>query len=199
MAILWTASKYMLEFRNVGLGAYIEAFDSPGDSNLTVTDKTMIDNNMYSIARVMQVFPADYAYPGFQVIWTSLIHPIPRALWPDKPIDWSNSIEYALGARDYTIAVTYVGEAYLTGGYLAVFLISFFLGSLAAGWTQVGLAARTNTGLLFYISGFYAVTLGMRSMQWISVAILPTIALYVLGRMLSGTRTKKIVRHANRP
>jgi len=188
LAGLWIVTGYMLEFRNAGLGAFL---DSTADESMLETH-TMIDNNMYSIANVIEMFPKYYDYPGFQVIWTSVIHPIPRALWPDKPVDWSDSIEQALDSRGGTIAVTYVGEAYLVAGYATAFLFSLLFGALAAGWGKMGSRLRTNAGLILYVSGFYAVTLGMRSMQWITVAILPVVAFYLTARLLPRSRVQRI-------
>jgi hypothetical protein len=109
----------------------------------------------------------------------------------------SDAVERVLNVHGSTVAVTYAGEAYLIAGYPTAFLISLLFGALAAAWTQVGQALRTNTGFVFYISGFYAVTLGMRSLEWISVAILPTIAVYVVARVLPRSRIWGSRRAAN--
>jgi hypothetical protein len=139
-----------------------------------------------------------YNYPGLDVLWTSIIHPIPRAIWPDKPVEWTDSIEGALGVTNSTIAVTYAGEAYLIAGYTTAFVASLFFGALAAAWGRVGAVIRTNTGLIYYVSGFYAVTLGMRSMQWITVAVLPTIAVYLMISILRRSNARGMVRGAHK-
>lgn len=189
LVAIWLTLGFMLEYRNVGVKAFFN-----GDTDvLDVNSRMMIDNNMFSIANVMEIFPKYYDYPGITVLWNSIIHPIPRALWPGKPVEWNNSIEEVLRVNGATIAVTYAGEAFLMGGYIAAFFVSVTFGALAASWTRVSAVIHTNTGLVYYVSGFYAVTLGMRSMQWITVAILPTIAIYIMVRFLHRLRVRRIV------
>jgi hypothetical protein len=145
----------------------------------------MIDNNMVSIARVVGVFPDPYPFPGTQVIVQVVTKWIPRAVWPGKPIGWTTSVEDALATGGtYTLAVTYVGEAYLIAGYPSLIIVSLLIGALTSWWTRVGLAARSNLDLIYYASGFFAAALGMRSIQFVSIAIVPTIAFYFIGRLL---------------
>jgi hypothetical protein len=181
-AALWFISGFMLDFRNEGLGTYfsgstIQAQDPRGDF--------MIDNNLVSIARVAQVFPNIYPFQGWDIVLQIFTKWVPRALWPDKPVDWAISMESALGLDgSVTLAVTYVGEAYLIAGVPTVILVSFVLGSLSATWNKVGLAARTNLELIYYATGFFAAMLGMRSAQFITVAFVPLAAFYLLARWL---------------
>jgi len=180
LALLWVASGYMLAARNQGLGSYVTN-GALGDRQ----DEFMIDNNMISIARVAVVFPRDYAYPGMDIVTQVVTKWVPRALWPGKPVGWSTTIEDALDTGGgYTLAVTYAGEAYLIAGIPSLVIVSLILGSAAATWTRVGLSARTNLDLVYYASGFFAATLGMRSIQFITIAMVPTVALYAFGRYL---------------
>src|SRR5207302_9462267 len=48
---------------------------------------------------------------------------------------------------------------------------------------------ESGFGILIYGSGFFAVVIAMRSMYWLPVAILPTIAAVVLGYFLRTSRT----------
>jgi hypothetical protein len=45
--------------------------------------------------------------------------------------------------------------------------------------------------LVYYASGFFAALLGMRSMQWIPVALVPTLAFYVFGRYILPRRRER--------
>jgi len=196
LAVLWFLSGFMLDFRNVGLGEYFTG----RSASLVVADASgdfMLDNNLVSIARVAQVFPDVYPFPGWDVVAQIFTKWIPRALWPDKPIDWANSMEMALNTGGaYTIAVTYVGEAYLIAGLPTVILCSLFLGSLGATWTKVGLAARTNLDLVYYATGFFAAMLGMRSIQFITIAFVPLVGFYLLARWL-GRNTPQLARRTS--
>jgi hypothetical protein len=177
LAALWLVSSYMLSSRNMGLGQFVEAGAQADERGFA------IDNNMITIARVAAVFPRDYPYPGMEIVSQAFTKWVPRALWPDKPTQLTTSIESALDTGGgFTLAVTFAGEAYLIAGLPTVLIVSLLLGSCAATWTRVGLVARTNLDLIYYASGFYAATLGMRSIMFITIAMVPTIALYLFGR-----------------
>jgi hypothetical protein len=187
VALLWIISGYMLDFRNQGLGSYLSDGAAQQQS-----DGFMIDNNMVSIARVVGVFPDPYPFPGSDVVVEIFTKWVPRALWPGKPVGWAVSTEEALGTGGgYTLAVTYVGEAYLIAGYPSLIIVSLLIGVLTSWWNRVGFAARTNLDLVYYASGFFAAALAMRSIQFVTIAIVPVVAFYLLGRLLSRSRRRR--------
>lgn len=188
-ATLWVVSGYMLDFRNQGLVSYVD-----NGARQTQDEGFMIDNNMITIARAISVFPELYPYPGIQVVVQVVTKWIPRALWPGKPVGWSTNVEDALATGGgYTLALTYVGEAYLIAGMPTLILVSLLIGALTSWWTRVGLAARTNLDLIYYASGFFAASLGMRSVQFVTIAMVPTFAFYVVGKFLARRKRKPVM------
>jgi len=182
-------SAMMLRFRNFGLGAYLR-----GQSEIAYGNSFLIDNNMFSIARVMDVYPSIYPLPGMEIVILALTKPVPRVLWPGKPEGLTVPVETALGERGFTLATTYIGESYLAGGYVGIVIVSMLLGVAAATWNRIGVRARTNMDLVYYASGFFAAMVGMRSMLWITIALVPTVAFYAVGKLLlrkAGQRRKK--------
>jgi len=177
LVVLLIGTAYMLAFRDVGLGEY-----SFGDSEI---DTLFIDNNMAIIARITELFPSVYDYLGLEIPFNGLIHPIPRALWPDKPESLSVSIESAMGVDpdQVTLASTIIGEAYMSGGLLAVLITGMLFGALAESWNRLGRDANSSFNQLLYASGFFCAALSMRSMTWTTVAALPTLALWAYGRL----------------
>jgi hypothetical protein len=105
-------------------------------------------------------------------------------LWPGKPDGSKVSIENILGLEGLTIAATFVGESYVAGGLTAVMIASVLVGMLAQWWTRKAFSPESGFGILIYGSGFFAVVITMRSMYWLPVAILPTLAAIVLGQFL---------------
>ena len=187
LALLWVVSGYMLDFRNQGLGSYM----SDG-AQQSAQDGFMIDNNMVSIARVVGVFPDPYPFPGNDVVIQIFTKWVPRALWPGKPIGWTTSVEDALATGGgYTLAITYVGEAYLISGYSSLIIVSLLIGAITAWWNRVGYAARSNLDLVYYASGFFAAALAMRSIQFVTIAIVPTVAFYIFGKILARSRSRR--------
>src|SRR5262249_15637249 len=141
---------------------------------------------MVIISRITEMFPNSYGFLGFEIPYYSLVHPIPRVLWPGKPDGLSVSIEAALGADPATVtfASTFVGEAYMSGGLLAVLAAGLVLGAVAELWNRVGSNENSPFAQLLYASGFLCAALTMRSISWMSVMALPTLALWIYGKLL---------------
>lgn len=175
---LLASAHYMLAFRQIGLGQYLEE-GAPTEGRTPLK----VDNNLVTISLLTEAFPARYDYLGLEIPYNAIIHPIPRAIWPGKPDGLSVSVEEAAGVGGgTTLAATFVGEAYISGGYLAVLGASLLLGALGARWNRLGQTARGNFEIVLYASGFFATALAMRSLLWVSVAVLPTLALWLYGR-----------------
>jgi len=66
-------------------------------------------------------------------------------------------------------------------GYVAVFLMSVFFGACCAWWNLLASPKNSEFGILVYASGFFSAVITMRSMNWCSTALLPSLAGLVLG------------------
>jgi oligosaccharide repeat unit polymerase len=191
---LVVSTKVMLDFRDVGLKAYITEGYYKEKSNTQEGQSLAVDNNLYAISRVVEYFPAHHAYTGFEIPYLALVHPIPRVLWPDKPTGMSITVEDIFGAEGWTIATSVVGEEYIMGGYAAVFLMSVFFGACCAWWNLLASPRNSEFGILVYASGFFSAVITMRSMNWFSTALLPTLAGLVLGWLFLRHHKKKLAR-----
>jgi oligosaccharide repeat unit polymerase len=168
------ASYYMLQFRKVGLGGYVEGRQA-GFKEETL----FIDNNLPTISRLTEVFPDRADYLGWEPVFFAILRPVPRVLWPSKPEKLSMSAEDALNVRGLTLSSTFVGEAYMMGGYLAVVVVGLLFGWLASWWNRFGSDLRSNANLILYASGFFAALISMRSTIWLTTAMLPTAAIWL--------------------
>ncbi len=176
--VFLAASLMMLKFRNNGLQHWLET----GEESDAAFEKTLfVDYNLCAIARLTEVFPAQHQFLGWEIPYLALIRPIPRALWKGKPEGMSMSIEDALGAENMTIAASFAGEAYVSGGFIAVGLIGLFFGVIAGWWSYLSSARNSELGVLIYASGFFAAVISMRSLFSFTTALLPTIAAIVIG------------------
>jgi oligosaccharide repeat unit polymerase len=176
LSILAIGMVYMLQFRTEGLGNF--SFSDDGPTTL------YIDHNLIVVSQITEVFPRSYEFLGLEIPVNTLIHPIPRMFWPGKPEGLSVGVEEAVGAPSgVTVACTFVGEAYMSGGLLAVLFASLLFGAMAEIWNSVGRNTNSPFSQLLYASGFFSGMLTMRSMQWLTVAMLPTIALWLYGRL----------------
>jgi hypothetical protein len=178
-AVLGLSSYYMLQFRTVGLEAYMNGQTDSGFR----TETLFIDNDLPVIGVLTEIFPDRIPYLGSEMLTWALVHPIPRALWPGKPEKLSVEAADALDVRGATIASTFVGESYMMGGYAAVFGVALLFGWAAGWWDRFGHDQRSKINLALYASGFFAATLSMRSMIWTTTAMLPTIAIWCYMRL----------------
>jgi hypothetical protein len=175
LALLFAGMILMLQFRTVGLGEF---------SSIEEAGSLYIDLDIVNISRLTSKFPDAYDYLGLEIPITALIRPVPRVLWPGKPTGLSVPIETALGSGEgLTVSCTYVGEAYMAGGILAVLAISLLFGAAAEVWNRVGLSSDRQLNQIIYVSGFVCAAIAMRSILSIAPLMLPTIALWTFGKL----------------
>jgi hypothetical protein len=194
LVILFFANYYMVAFRKIGLSNFSFVEEQRNDTFL-------IDQNIVNISHLIEVFPDSFEFLGFEIPFNALIRPIPRVLWPGKPEGLSISIETALGAGpSVTLSCTFVGEAYMAGGFLAVLFISLLFGMAAELWNRVGSNSNRQFGQLLYVSGFLCAAIGMRSMLSMVPFMLPTISLWLFGKLWlprSSLQRKSYVAYTN--
>jgi hypothetical protein len=71
----------------------------------------------------------------------------------------------------------------MAGGLVAVLLISLFFGAAAAMWNRVGANSNAQFAQLLYVSGFLCAAIAMRSMLSMVPFMLPTLALWLFGKL----------------
>lgn len=179
--ILLISTVMMLEFRTVGFKNWIDGVRS---SDEPIERTLAVDYNLYAISQLTEVFPQIHNHLGFEVIYQAIIRPVPRFLWKGKPEGLSISIEEAVGAEGWTVATSFVGEAYMGFGLAGVFIISLALGAMIGWWGHLASPRNSEFGILIYASGFFAVGITMRSLFQLTTAILPTLGALVAGSIL---------------
>lgn len=194
-ALLLVSNSLMLQFRNIGLEAYLRGEREPQTFQQEKHELT-IDNDLYAICRLVEYFPKSHDFLGWEVPYLAVIRPVPRALWPGKPVGMSFSVENVFNAEGYTIASSVVGEAFMTGGNPGVFLICIFFGALMGWWNHVASAKNSELGILIYASGFFSAVITMRSFSVFTTTVLPTVAAVVAGTLVLKRRRANLERQA---
>jgi hypothetical protein len=179
VALLYAAAFYMLQFRKVGLEGYVE---HGAGATAWRKETLFIDNNLPIISRLTEVFPDRANYLGWEFASFAILRPVPRALWPSKPEELSMSAENALGLRGLTLSSTFVGEAYMMGGYVIIVLVGLLFGWLSGWWNRFGADLRSNSDVILFASGFFTALISMRSVMFATTAMLPTIAVWLYSR-----------------
>ena len=195
-ALLFVASQQMLHFREIGLGAYWQGELEEAPSSQSV----YVDMNLFTLAQVVGYFPKVHDYLGWEIPYLALVRPIPRALWSGKPLGMSVTMEQVVGAgEDYTVAASFVGEAYMSGGWFGVLFSSLFFGSLMGWWNRFGSEENSDWGILIYASGFFAAVISMRSLFVFTTALLPTVTAIFIGYQLTDLIRSRMIRKSSLP
>lgn len=172
---LLAAMQFMLNIRTQGY----EAFIFRGESEY---DYLHVDDNFLRLAQVIQIVPAEHPHVGFQQIWFTLVRPIPRVLWPGKPIDPGFDLPSIVGMKGVSLSTSVIGEWYLTWGWLAV---------IFGGWLHGRLARTINTfrerdeyraNPIVYGLAVMVLVAGMRSMQDLVIMSYALVALWIANR-----------------
>ncbi len=184
-ALMIFSTGAMLQMRTVGFKAWMEGRGSTLVNRQSAS--VFVDDNLLAISKITGHFPERHPYLGAEIPYIALIRPIPRALWAialpgEKPTGLSFEVEDIFGMKGVTIAATFVGEGYMSGGLIAVVAMGLCLGWMAAWWNRLASPKNSELGMLIYASGFFAVTITMRSLFALTTAVLPCVAGLVVGK-----------------
>lgn len=182
-ALMGFATFYMLQFREFGLKDYMSGTHRYMPEATEDKKTLFIDLNLFSICKLVDVFPHNHEYLGFEIPYQALIRPIPRAIWPNKPTGLTLSIEDAMNVEGLTISATFAGEAYMSGGTAVVLLTGLALGAFLGWWGTLSSPHNSEVGHLVFASGFFAAVISMRSLFVFTTALLPPLAAIIISTL----------------
>lgn len=157
----------MLEYRTVGLGVLVGAGEVPSGRfekrQILEEQHLRVDDNFYRLCQIIQLIPAQYPFVYHKYLIYVIVRPIPRVLWPGKPIDPGFDLPTALGVEGLSLSYSVIGELYMSLGLFGVALGGWLYGRIAS--TASGLLARCRTqgALVIYSIVVMALFSGMRS------------------------------------
>ncbi len=146
---------------------------------------------------IADVVPSEHPHLLGTTYWAQLINPIPRFLWPSKPLGFG--VEYAAWhgydalAGGPNMAPGIIGEMYANFGILGVVICSFIGGFLCRAWDFLRERhPESPPVLVFHSAGLVALFLFGRS---VAVSCLyPLIALYLLTVLVLGRHRRPAAR-----
>ena len=157
----------MLEYRNVGLSVLVGQGEMPSgrhEKRQVLEEKHLrVDDNFYRLCQIIQLIPAQYPFVYHKYLIYVIVRPIPRVLWPGKPVDAGFDLPTALGVEGLSLSYSVIGELYMSLGLIGVALGGWLYGRIAS--TASGLLARCRTqgALVIYSIVVMALFSGMRS------------------------------------
>jgi oligosaccharide repeat unit polymerase len=156
IALAWTA-QFILNVRTAGY----EEFKEQGSDY----DYLHIDDNFLRLAQIIDIVPdrRDHVYAQ-QIVFT-MVRPVPRVFWPDKPVDPGFDLPSEVGLKGVSLSSSIVGEWYLAWGWYAVIFGAWLHGRLASTATQLReLGQQVGNPIIFSMTVMVLIA-GMRSMQ----------------------------------
>ena len=134
---------------------------------------------------ITKAVPDDFDFKLGRTYFVQAVNPIPRAIWPDKPIDDAGlelaKLKGAVAGGDayLTISPGLIGEMYWNFGIPGVIIISMLLGYLAKSWDRVRPFARQSIlAFTVFAAGLAIIFLSGRSIN--AATLYGMMALFVL-------------------
>jgi len=158
VVLLLGTMQWMLEVRNDGFQTAIQEQKEFQYQHLH------IDDNFLRLAQTITLVPRYYPYVFEKQIIFTLIRPIPRALWKNKPVDPGFDLPTALGVEGVSLSYSVIGDWYICAGWLGVFFGGIIYGGLARMMSQLLTRNAKSANAIVYSLCAMALFAGFRSM-----------------------------------
>jgi oligosaccharide repeat unit polymerase len=173
---LLAAMQFMLNIRGFGY----EEFMFRGSSEY---DYLHVDDNFLRLSQVIQIVPAEHPHVGYQQLWFTIVRPVPRVLWPGKPIDPGFDLPTIVGLKGVSLSTSIIGEWYLSFGWLAVVLGGWLHGRLARTVDVLREREEYHANPIVYGLAVMILVSGMRSMQDLVIMSYALVAWWLANRL----------------
>ena len=173
---LLAAMQFMLNIRSFGY----EDFVFRGESEY---DYLHVDDNFLRLSQVIEIVPAEHPHVGYQQLWFTIVRPVPRVLWPGKPIDPGFDLPTIVGLKGVSLSTSIIGEWYLSFGWLAVILGGWLHGRLARTVNVLREREEYHANPIVYGLAVMILVSGMRSMQDLVIMSYALVAWWMANRL----------------
>ena len=150
--------QWMLEFRNTGFQEILQK-----DKQLQY-GYLHVDDNFLRLAQTITLVPNYYPYVYHKQIIFTLVRPIPRVFWKDKPVDPGFDLPSALGIEGISYSYSVIGDWYICAGWVGVFFGGLIYGGLARMVSQLLVRNSQSSNAIVYSLCAMALFAGFRSM-----------------------------------
>jgi hypothetical protein len=174
IAMAW-AAQLMLNVRTSGY----EDFLSRGSEY----DYLHIDDNFLRFAQIIDLVPDQRPYVYAQQVIFTLVRPVPRVFWPNKPVNPGFDLAAEVGMRGVSLSSSILGEWYISYGWAALLFGGLLHGGLAKTINSLPRSGAGNP--IVYALAVMVLVAGMRSMLDLVVMSYALIAWWAINRFYS--------------
>jgi len=153
-----------------------------------------VDDNFLRLGQVIQYVPDAHPYVGSRWLLYLLVRPVPRVLWPEKPVDAGFSLPELLHEKSVSFSYSAVGEWYVAFGWLGVAAGGVALGVLARWWSQLLDHKLSKTSVALYATGLMAIFLSVRSGTELVLMTYPILCWMAIHRLFVPRRAPVLIR-----
>jgi len=127
-------------------------------------------DSIHQFAYMRETTPSVIPYQYGSDYYYFLVAPIPRAIWPDKPVATESAVRFELeygltteeGAKSSTFGPTLIGEAYINFGVIGSLMVMAFLGAILSLLEHV-FARKSPGGIAVFLAVFVFLLNGLGS------------------------------------
>ena len=183
---------------NPSKAAKAQNYNSITSFNVTETHR---DNNMYLLCLIIKGYPEKYSFEGFNDFFAILVNPIPRSIWPGKPVrqeaqDQKNLYSFILDGPQFigtkSLSYSVVGESYKAFGIIGIFIYAFVYFIYLSFFDGLIYYAQKREALSIGIFGLavFLAFWGVRSLNALITFIYPLILILLIIKFFSVKMTK---------
>jgi oligosaccharide repeat unit polymerase len=184
VAVILAAMQFILEYRNTGVQALTQE-----EKDLEY-DYLHVDDNFLRLGQIIDIVPEHHPYTYEKQLAYYAVRPIPRVLWPEKPIDPGFDLPTYLGKVGISLSSSSIGEFYLMFGWLAVLVGGLVYGKLANTISVLLAQAQGSSAILVYSLAVMVLVAGMRSMIELILMSYTIVAWIAISRLLVMKRSR---------
>jgi hypothetical protein len=143
-----------------------------------------VDDNFLRFAQDLEIVPKYQPHTGFDWLLWLVVRPVPRALWPGKPMSPGFDLSEYLGISA-SLSCSSIAEWYVGFGWIGVVVAGLIYGRACRFWAQLLETPLPVASVGTYGLGVLALFISVRSMTELILMSYPLLAWLLIGNQFA--------------